>query len=64
MKKLKKEKKKYFICPMCGTRHDIQKTKELAIMSVRCKCGCASFIQIKNGYHIPSKQGSETIKLK
>ncbi len=57
MSKSAREKKKYFICPLCGTKHKIVKLKEEAIVLIQCDCGCGSLIQTKNGYHIPSKEG-------
>ena len=58
---MKLEKKKYFICPMCGIKHKIPKTKDLAVTLIQCNCGSGSVIQIRNGYHIPSKKGVEKI---
>lgn len=51
------EKKKYFLCPVCGEKLKLPKTEELAIILIKCRCGCGSFIQVRNGYHIPSKGG-------
>ncbi len=61
MSKSAREKKKYFICPLCGIKHKIVKLKEEAIVLIHCECGCGSFIQTKNGYHIPSKEGLKKI---
>ena len=49
MSKSAREKKKYFICPLCGIKHKIVKLKEEAIVLIQCDCGCGSFIQTKNG---------------
>lgn len=57
MGKSTREKKKYFKCSLCGTKHKIAKVKGEAISLIQCNCGCSSWIQIKNGYHIPSKEG-------
>ena len=56
---MKLEKKKYFLCPMCREKLKLPKTEELEIIFIKCSCGCGSFIQVRNGYHIPSKQGIE-----
>ena len=56
---IKLEKKKYFLCPMCGEKLKLPKTEELEIIFIKCSCGCGSFIQVRNGYHIPSKRGIE-----
>ena len=55
------EKKKYFLCPMCGEKLKLPKTEELEIIFIKCSCGCGSFIQVRNGYHIPSKRGLEKV---
>ena len=39
---------------MCGEKLKLPKTEELAIIFIQCSCGCGSFIQVRNGYHIPS----------
>lgn len=57
MSKSIREKKKYFNCPLCGIKHKTPKVKGEAISLIQCECGCGSWIQIKNGYHIPSKEG-------
>lgn len=59
---MKIEKKKYFICPMCGAKHKVPKTKELVVTLIHCNCGCGSLIQARNGYHIPSKDGLRLYK--
>lgn len=58
---MKTTKKKYFICPMCGVKHKVQKIKELSIILIKCECGGDSFIQVRNGYHIPSRKGIEKV---
>lgn len=58
---IKLEKKKYFLCPMCGEKLKLPKTEELEIIFIKCSCGCGSFIQVRNGYHIPSKRGIEKV---
>ena len=59
---MKLEKKKYFLCPMCGEKLKLPKTEEeLEIIFIKCSCGCGSFIQVRNGYHIPSKRGLEKV---
>ena len=37
----------------------LPKTEELEVIVIKCSCGCGSFIQVRNGYHIPSKRGIE-----
>lgn len=55
-----RDKKRYFICPICKKRHDnIPKTKGLEVVIVLCECGCGSIIQVENGYYIPSEGGTE-----
>lgn len=54
-------KKKYFLCPMCGEKLKLPKTEELEVIFIKCSCGCGSFIQVRNGYHIPSKRGIEKV---
>ena len=58
---MKLEKKKYFLCPMCREKLKLPKTEELEIIFIKCSCGCGSFIQVRNGYHIPYKQGIEKV---
>ena len=58
---MKLEKKKYFLCPMCGEKLKLPKTEELEVIFIKCSCGCGSFIQVRNGYHIPSKRGLEKV---
>ena len=58
---MKLEKKKFFICPMCGEKHKVPKTDELAIVLIKCICGVGTFIQVRKGYHIPSKKGIERV---
>ncbi len=57
----KSEKKKYFKCPLCGEKHKIPRIKGEGISLIHCNCGCGSWIQIKNGYHIPSKEGLKRV---
>ena len=56
---MKLEKKKYFLCPMCGEKLKLPKTEELEIIFIKCSCGCGSFIQVRNGYHIPFFSNSQ-----
>lgn len=57
----KKIKKKYFACPGCGHKHKIAKTKDLQVLYIQCDCGVDSMIMVKNGYHIPSKNGLQRV---
>ena len=58
---MKLEKKKYFLGRMCGEKLILPKTEELEIIFIKCSCGCGCFIQVRNGYHIPSKRGLEKV---
>ncbi|MGL6105443.1 hypothetical protein [Romboutsia sp.] len=57
------EKKKYFICPLCNVKHNLKKmkTSDMMMVMIRCNCGADSMIQVKNGYHVPSKNGIKKI---
>ena len=49
------------VCPVCGEKLKLPKTEELEVIFIKCSCGCGSFIQVRNGYHIPSKRGIEKV---
>lgn len=55
------KKNKYYTCPVCSQKHKLPKTKELVPYLVACDCDTGIWIQIKNGYHIPSNSGLKKV---